>query len=56
MFAKGFARPGLESLLQSIPGDLCKPGHCKSPAAIWPRRNIANNKCFGEEKKKLFKL
>lgn len=52
MFAKGFARPGLESLLQLILGDLCKPGRCKSPTTVWPRRNIANNRCFGEEKKK----
>lgn len=65
MFAKSFARPGRESLLQLIPGDsLAHRAICGSralrTAAAQPHGNIANDKHFGEggekKKSKLFKL
>lgn len=57
MFAKGFARPGRESLLQSILGNslvhraISGSRALQITAAVRPHGDIANDKHFGEEKK-----
>lgn len=48
MFAKGFARPGRESLLRRIPGNFLND-ECEQDAA--DPRDRAEEMCLGEGKK-----